>query len=133
MHLLTGLHTCKLKQKDKRPLEAPRFAAIAPKATEIVVELLDLMHDDIKTRNMDTHDAFFQIMLYSGQNMWQEPKNVLWEVEGQADGEARLRTILRRFIEERCKRIELIVEKIRAFVEAALGLRQRRRNVSTAD
>lgn len=123
MHLLTGLDACDLKQKDKRPLKAPRFAAVAPKATEIVVELLDLIDDDIQTRNMDTHNAFFHIFLYSGHDNWVEPRNVLMEVEGQADGEARLRTVLRRFIEERCKRIKLIAEKIKAFVKAALDCR----------
>jgi hypothetical protein len=111
-----------LKTQKKRQQAASSFEAVAPKATKIAMELLDVMDDEIETRNMDTHNAFFHIWLYDGSNVW-EPMDVLTDVRQKKERreiEARLRTLLRRFVEEHCKKIELIVEKIEAFTNAAL-------------
>ena len=119
LHLFTGEKTDDLRHPDRRLDASKRLAMLAPNPIKLFLELHSLIDDDIRMRNMDTHNAFFHVWLYSGNDFW-EPTHVLIEAEGHgmySDIERRLRALLEKFVRSYCDRIHRVIERTEHFVK----------------
>ncbi len=116
LRVLTGSAKLKASQVVS---QAARLQKAAPNETPLLLQLLNSIFDDIKLRNRLIHSQCFHLWLFDGDEVF-EPENIL--VQCQADDKvvARLRELLKRFLEpylDRISDITGIVEKYVVTIE----------------
>jgi hypothetical protein len=119
LSLRTAKSTKSLKAPGKREQKAAELRVIAPEETELLVELLALIDDEIELRNRLTHSHFFHIWLFDGTEVF-EPDSVLLQA-GDAV-KPRMRELLDRFLQPYCDKIGRVIEATERYVHKLMGI-----------
>jgi hypothetical protein len=88
-----------------------------PTLIEPLKQLLELLDEEIKIRNTHTHEQFLNIVLDTGQDIF-DPQDVLIDLQESVDARRKLERFLRKEIR---RFAEVYADKVRAISEATWG------------
>jgi hypothetical protein len=114
--------------KLKKPTERARAIATLrqsiPNLTQSLSRLLILLDNDIDLRNQHTHDTFWRLGLFTGNDIY-DPDDALLDLTEQSEAKAELEAVLRgeieRLIEKYKNKINVVLDDTWKVLEAARG------------
>jgi hypothetical protein len=109
-----------LKNKRRRQASLIALGKRVPNMIEPLDRLLKLLNDEIKVRNTHTHEQFLNIVLDTGQDIF-DPRDALLDLE--KDPSARRK--LEKFLKVEVRRLsDLYADKVRSIYEATWNFLQ---------